>query len=777
MIANSTVWLMLLTFAGATLWGATGDLKRMAAPKPVYDALPEYLNSSVIILKLREGMGQPVFDGQQFLEDGEEWERLNAVIAPGSRGAGKVEKHFMISDGELNQMRAKASDRSSVTLPDLTLYYNVTLAADAAESEKLAFVRELNELEIIEIAYFPAHPELADKGAERTAGKATSTPNWQGNQRYLDPGPDGVNAYYAWGAPGGKGDNVKVVDIEGNWIQTHEDLHGGTDNFHIAGGKIADPGWWNHGTAVLGEIASDSNGFGMTGIAFNVDLGTVSIGTMSTANALITAANNSDTGDIILIELQVGGPNGGAYVPVEYYQAEFDAIVTVTAMGRIVVEAGANGAQDLDNALIYGSLFDPDYRFSGAIMVAASWDDHSPAPFTSHGQRLDVHAYGTWDVFTLGYGDLYGSGVNDYYTGGFSGTSSASPIIVGACACLQSINEEVHGYVMDHAEMRQLLQDFSTPQMPSSWLIGPMPELSGSVDQVVGVSFVADTTFGWAPVEVNFSGSSGLTVDTWTWDLGDGDSAFTQNPTHMYTTGGLYTVSLEIDAGGDLRRFERPNYVIALADSLIGSDTAGTKGTSVKVVVYGHNTVPTNRIKIPVLFSGAVNLTLDSFSTVGCRTDYFEVQNFLHYDASNKKVTVLLRSSDVGSSPDLPPGVGPLLNLHFKIPPTAADTAVTSIVLSGYDTRIPEFDGFGLVYQPLTVAGSVSVCPSRGSVDGVPGITVADITYLVAYLFQSGPVPIPLESANVDCTGGVNVADLTYLVAYLFQSGPAPCSC
>jgi len=85
--------------------------------------------------------------------------------------------------------------------------------------------------------------------------------------------------------------------------------------------------WWEHGTAVLGEIAADSNSFGMTGIVFNVALGTVSIGSMPTADAITTAVANSDTGDVILIELQIGGPNGGAYVPVEFEQATFDAIL------------------------------------------------------------------------------------------------------------------------------------------------------------------------------------------------------------------------------------------------------------------------------------------------------------------------------------------------------------------------------------------------------------------------------------------------------------------
>ncbi len=69
-----------------------------------------------------------------------------------------------------------------------------------------------------------------------------------------------------------------------------------------------------------------------------------------------------------------------------------------------------------------------------------------------------------------------------------------------------------------------------------------------------------------------------------------------------------------------------------------------------------------------------------------------------------------------------------------------------------------------------------------GNIDGIVGpsgeIDVADLTYLVAYLFQGGPPPAVMEAANVDGivgpSGPVDIADLTYLVAYLFSGGPPP---
>jgi len=85
----------------------------------------------------------------------------------------------------------------------------------------------------------------------------------------------------------------------------------------------------------------------------------------------------------------------------------------------------------------------------------------------------------------------------------------------------------------------------------------------------------------------------------------------------------------------------------------------------------------------------------------------------------------------------------------------------------------------------LDIEVVTSCCQNRGNADGIIGVggpvDVADLTYLVKYLFKSGPVPPCIEEGNVDgiigVGGPIDVADLTYLVKYLFKSGPAPAPC
>jgi hypothetical protein len=54
-------------------------------------------------------------------------------------------------------------------------------------------------------------------------------------------------------------------------------------------------------------------------------------------------------------------------------------------------------------------------------------------------------------------------------------------------------------------------------------------------------------------------------------------------------------------------------------------------------------------------------------------------------------------------------------------------------------------------------------------------VDVGDVIYIVSYLYNGGPDPLPLESADVNCDGIVNVSDVVYLVNYLYKGGPPPC--
>lgn len=70
----------------------------------------------------------------------------------------------------------------------------------------------------------------------------------------------------------------------------------------------------------------------------------------------------------------------------------------------------------------------------------------------------------------------------------------------------------------------------------------------------------------------------------------------------------------------------------------------------------------------------------------------------------------------------------------------------------------------------------------RGNVDySVPDgsleVNVADLVYLVNYLFRGGPAPECLDEADTDASGMVNVADISIVVDFLFGGGAPLIQC
>jgi len=370
-------------------------------------------------------------------------------------------------------------------LADLSLYYDAPWNGGTAE-DLSALLAELNALDVVEIAYVQPRPEVAS-----IAPPDANTPNFTGNQGYVADNDNGIAVDAARALAGGRGEHVRIIDVEGSWVENHEDLplpfyHNGTDSTL--------QNWENHGTAVAGVMVAQDNGFGVTGIVPDAGIGYSGIfGVPSAAQAIVNAADQLAPGDIVLIELHAPGPNtvtctcnGGQcnFVPMEFFQAEFDAIQTATANGIIVVEAAGNGSINLDHPT-YNGVFDRNVRDSGAIMVGASLStSRNPACFTNHGNRIDLHGWGE-NVATAGYGDAYTGtlGARDEYTTGFSGTSSASPIVVGAVAAIESIAIERGEGPLTPDEVRDLLVATGTPQDPADLArrIGPLPDLAEAI--------------------------------------------------------------------------------------------------------------------------------------------------------------------------------------------------------------------------------------------------------------------------------------------------------
>jgi hypothetical protein len=406
----------------------------------------------------------------------------------------KVERLFTRPEDDLEMERVSGQNISGKQLADLNNYYMLTLPEGLDVG---TFIDALNAMDIVEIAY----PEPIPQPAHVPSDIPPKTPKFESSQGYLNPAPTGVDALYAWTQGGGRGQGVQFADVEGGWQIGHEDLDIHSADL-VGGTNSTAPAWRQHGTAVLGEVIGHKNGYGIKGIAHKATAKMSSIFGQTTANAINTAASNLNPGDIILIELHAPGPASGEtcecncgqfdFIAMEYWTANFDAMLAATANGIIVVEAAGNGGMDLDHSR-YGGAFDRSVRDSGAIIVGAGTSSvpHNPMCWTNYGNRIDSYGWGE-NVVTTGYGGLFngGSDINQYYTSTFSGTSSASPIVVGAAASLQGRAKNRGADYLSPGAIRQILTGTGTTQgFGGSWgnkHIATLPNLKNAIAYLKG---------------------------------------------------------------------------------------------------------------------------------------------------------------------------------------------------------------------------------------------------------------------------------------------------
>ncbi len=314
------------------------------------------------------------------------------------------------------------------------------------------------------------------------------TPDLSSFQNYWGANP-GLDFAYASGR-GASGLDIRVSDCEYDWDFNHEDLE--DQNISIGYGSPNGTNQYaDHGTAALGISSAGVNGYGINGAVPDADFFIYSE-IWGRANAIAAAINDSDPGDVILLEMQTGSSMG--YVPAEYDPVVWSIIRAGTDSGVIVVAAAGNGSVNLDDPGVADLAEYKARGDSGAIIIGAGSSDtgHNKLSFSTYGSRVNVQTWGE-NVMTAGYNNTVyddngsivfnSSDTHQKYIRYFNGTSSASALAAAACAKIQSYMNNNYGWVLTPAQMRDVLVSTGI-QQGTGGHIGPFINIRAAIEEL-----------------------------------------------------------------------------------------------------------------------------------------------------------------------------------------------------------------------------------------------------------------------------------------------------
>lgn len=222
-----------------------------------------------------------------------------------------------------------------------------------------------------------------------------------------------------------------------------------------------------------------------------------------------------------------------------------------------------------------------------------------------------------------------------------------------------------------------------------------------------------------------------------------------------------------------------------IRDTVYIDSVVATSYNSTSVPIFIYNDAELAGIEVTLSYDSP-DVMIDSFSFVGGKVAGFANKGYQQLTTNSIDIYCVPISSNL-----IPTGSGYLGSLFFSFVPglspqmVRVDTITLTIGDQYLSTGFSDINAH--LYAPFIVPGNIDIrlgsccLGDRGNVDNSPDdITdIADLVYLVEFMFASGPEPACNDEANIDGSvdNAVDISDMVYLVEYMFAAGPPPPSC
>lgn len=377
---------------------------------------------------------------------------------------------------------------------------------------------------------------------------------------------------------------VNLGEIPGNGID--DDRNGYIDDVHginAINGRGDPSDDVGHGTHIAGLIgAVGNNGIGGAGVAWKVQL---------MGCKFIDTTGDGSTSDAIEC-LDYARAMGAQVINCSWgNSASSTALRTafqrLRDAGIVVAVAAGNEGRNNDTSAMYPA----NYDFDNLVSVVATSATDTLADFSNYGLT-------TTDLGAPGVGIRSTWYTSDQAYSTQSGTSMSTPLVSGALALLRArYSTENPAQLIE----RLTASSDTLSALQNRCRSGGRLNLGRALSENTFANFTASTWQGSPPLAVQFTNTSRGSIASQRWDFGDGSSSTEPSPSHVFTSEGNYTVTLEVTAT-DATRSSKSQTIMVVGNYTIAPGTyEWIDPTPMATVPLGDNSV-TSPLSLPFSF-------------------------------------------------------------------------------------------------------------------------------------------------------------------------------
>jgi len=404
--------------------------------------------------------------------------------------------------------------------------------------------------------------------------------------------PYGITMVQALDVSDANSGSRKVCITDTGYTPNHEDLRASTGS-NISGddnnGAGSDTGDWfedghGHGTHVAGTIsAHGNNGIGVIGVNRSDQIGLHIVkvfnnsGLWGYGSDLVAAIDQCVAAGANVISMSLGGGAPSTAEENAFIDAHNAGVLSIAA-------AGNDGTASGGDPLSYPASYDI------VMSVAAVDSNKNVASWSQKNSQVEIAAPGVLVNSTLP-GNTYAE---------WSGTSMATPHVSGVAALVWShFNDCSPDDIRD--AMNSTAEDRGSAGKDESYGNG-IVNAKDAYDQINGaggcggggnIAPIASFTDSCTALDCDFDGSASSdsdgTIDSYSWEFGDGDVDSGANVSHTYTANGTYTVSLTVEDNEGLTDTISQDVTVPFVDL----ETFGN------TIIFGSTSTASNRRAMP----------------------------------------------------------------------------------------------------------------------------------------------------------------------------------